>query len=91
MANDTTGNPWKIDSTGVLTTSIVHVNRMKWTPVTSGDDILVVDNGSSETWSLKAIAGDTDQQIEYWLEIDNQVNGVNVSTIDSGTLYIYIR
>ena len=88
MANDTTGNPWVLDTAGVITTNPFVVKRMVWTPTTAGDDILVNDN-SGTVWSLKALAADSNQGIEYERVLENTINGLNLVTIDHGTLYIY--
>jgi hypothetical protein len=91
MANDLTGNPLKVDTAAAITTHPTHVFRMVWTPTTAGDDILVEDNGGSDLWAYKAIAADSNQAIAYEREFNSQVNGITVTTIDHGTLYIYIR
>ena len=89
MANDTTGNPWVLDTAGVITTNPFVVKRMVWTPTTVSDDILVQDNSGGTVWSLKAIAADSNQGISYELVLDGSLNGLNLVTIDHGTLYIY--
>jgi len=89
MANDTTGNPWVLDTAGVITTNPLHILRMVWTPTTDGDDILVTDNSGHYTWNLKAIAATTDQEIEYVKELGGSSNGLNLVTLDHGTLYVY--
>lgn len=91
MANSTTGNPWKLDTTGVISTNTIYVKRIRWTPTTDAHDILIHDNAGHEVWSLKAIAGDTNQAIPYWIEIDGPVNGINLVTLDSGTVHVYLR
>ena len=91
MSNDLTGNPLKVDTAAEITTNPTFVHRMIWTPTTAGDDILVEDNGGSDLWAYKALAGDADQAIEYDRDFNMQVNGITVTTIDNGTLYIYIR
>lgn len=91
MANVTNGTVWKIDTSGVITTNQVFVHRFVWTPTGDGDDILIVDNGSNELWRRKALAGDASEQIEVDREFGEIANGINVSTLDSGTLYIHVR
>jgi len=91
MANELNGNPWLVDTAATITTSNVFGKRMVWTPTTDGDDILVESNDGSNLWSYKAIAGDTNEQIAYEREFDCLVNGITVTTIDHGTLYIYVR
>lgn len=91
MANDLTGNPMLVDTAAEITTHPTHVFRMIWTPTTAGDDILVEDNGGANLWAYKALAADANEGIEYERELDCQVNGITVTTIDNGTLYIFIR
>jgi len=91
MANELNGNPWLVDTAATITTSNVFVKRMVWTPTTDGDDILVESNDGSNLWSYKAVAGDASEQIAYSREFDCNVNGITVTTIDNGTLYIYVR
>ena len=90
MANSTTGNPWVLDETGAASTRPTRINYMEWTPTTDGDDLLVVDNGGNTLWSLKAIAADTNEGIAYTKQFDTSVNGVTITTIDHGTLYVHI-
>ena len=91
MANVTTGNPWTCQSAGAVTTRPTYVNRMIWTPTTDGDDILVVDNSGATLWSLKAIAADTNQGISYERVFESSLNGITITTIDNGSLYVHIR
>ena len=91
MANSTTGNPWVLDTAGSIATVPTKVLRMVWTPTTDGDDLLVVDNSGGTVWSLKAIAADTNEGIEYTKELDCSINGITLTTIDNGTLYVYVN
>ena len=89
MANYTTGNPWKLADSGVITTNPMSVKRMVWTPEADGDDIDITDNAGNTLWAFKAIAADSNQGIEYERVFEGSVNGINLVTIDSGTLYVY--
>ena len=91
MANDSTGNPWKLDTAATISTSPVFVKYMRWTPTTDGDDLLVVNNAGDYVWSIKAIAADSNQAIDYKEEINGWVNGFIITTIDNGTLYVHIK
>jgi hypothetical protein len=91
MATVTTGNPWTLSTAEEITTKPLFVNRMVWTPTTDGDDLLVVDNSGATLWSLKAIAADTNQGISYERVFESSVNGITITTIDHGTLYVHIR
>jgi hypothetical protein len=91
MANSTNGNPWTLDGAATITTENVFVKYMIYTPTTDGDDLLVETNDGSDIWKFKAIAGDTNQQIQYRHDVDEYVNGFKLTTIDNGTLYVHVR
>ena len=92
MANDTTGNPWKLDTAAVIQTKPVTIKAMVWTPTADGDDIDIQSNDGSEIWSFKAIAGTTNEEIAYeWPGKDITFQGFNLVTIDAGTLKVYIE
>jgi hypothetical protein len=89
MANVTTGGFWKLDTAAVIDTGIVHVANLIWdSPTAAEDDIVIEDNGGNLIWEMKAIAGGTG--ITYERSINAACNGFNLSTIDSGTLYVQI-
>ena len=89
--NDTTGNPWRFDNadTGVITTRPFKVKKFVWTPTTDGDDILLTDNSGHYLWNYKAVAGTSNQDIPYQMVIDGSINGLTITTLDNGTLYVY--
>jgi len=90
MANSTTGNVWKIDTAGSISTNPVYVKRIRYLPDAEDDQLIILDNGGNEVWNHVAIAAGND--IDYWLEVDGSVNGINVSTLStSGVVWIYIR
>jgi len=79
-----------------LTTDIVQVLKVRWVgAVGAGDTITLQDQNSNVVWSAKAAAAN-------YTEIDTfamdrladfaayRWNGVKISQITSGTIYIYI-
>jgi len=94
MANDTTGNPWVLDTAAVIKTTPVKVKSMEWRPVTAvGDDLAVQDNAAHELWTEKAIAVDSDGQLAYYWAQNGEglsCGGFNLATIDSGKLRVWI-
>ena len=91
MANITTGNPWTCETAAEVTARPTYVHRMIWAPTTDGHDILVVDNSGATLWSLKAIAADSNKGITYERVFESSLNGITITTIDGGTLYVHIR
>ena len=90
MANDITGNPWILDTAESVTTNPFRCKYIEWTPEADGDDLLLVDNAGNTIWTRKAIAGDANQGISEDKRIDGTLNGLSITTIDSGTVYVYL-
>jgi hypothetical protein len=90
MANDITGNPWILITAEEITDKPFRCKYLEWTPTTSGDDLLVVDNAGNTIWTRKTIAADSNQGISEEKRIDGVLNGMTITTIDHGTLYVYL-
>lgn len=90
MSNDLTGNPWKVDtaSATAIWTGMVWVSKFVWDePSTVGHELTITDKDSHQIWHENAIAaGDG---IHYERE-GGVFHGLIVSTIASGTLYIFL-
>ena len=90
MANDTTGQFWKLDTAAVITTRPVFIKRIIWdSPTTAEHDIVIQDNAGGKIWEMKAIAAGTG--IVYKQDVELSVGGFNLATLDSGTVYVHIR
>lgn len=90
MANNLTGNPLSIDTAAVIYTRPVQINKMVWdSPTTDAHTINVTDNAGHKIFSMTAIAGGTG--IMYERDLNETFSGMNVVTIQSGTLYVYIQ
>ena len=89
MANDLTGNPWVIDTAAVITTGPATVLKSEWQEPTAADDLTILDNGGNTIYDDNAIAGGSGIRLE--VKIAGQMNGFNVSVIDGGTLYVYVK
>ena len=74
---------------GVITTKPFKVKKFVWTPTADADDILLVDNSGHLLWVLVAIAGTATETIPYEMEINGSINGLTISTLSAGTLYVY--
>lgn len=89
MSNSATGNPWTLDTVGVIQTSPLFIKKILWTPTTDGDDILIQDNAGHNVWKLKALAADANEAIVYTIDLNTSINGFNLVTLDNGTVYVY--
>jgi hypothetical protein len=89
MSNVLTGNPWAADTAAVLTTKPLYVKRIVWeSPTTNGHSIDLTNNAGHKVFSMVIATGGAGTRIER--EIENVVAGLNLVTIQSGTVYIYL-
>lgn len=85
MANSITGNPWKLDTTGVITTAPVYIKNLMWVNATTGS-LVITDNAGRDiirdTWSAT-------KNLNYG-EI-KWIAGMNLVTIGSGELIVVVH
>ena len=96
MANDLTGQVWEIDTAFDSTEIAAHngpirVQRMEYNPGAADNDLTIVDNSGSILWDVDALAEAPAGKEVYDQGEVIAFNGINVSVIDAGTLYITIR
>lgn len=89
MANDSTSNPWVLDTAAVIRTGPVKIKKMIYKPSASADDMTIIDNGGKTIWDVNALAAAEAGNEEFTID-DYVANGFNLSVIDGGTLYVYI-
>lgn len=92
MANDLVGNPWVIDTTAAIDTTQgeIRVRKIKWVGATTAAHAVVVQDGglNRKQWEDLCPGGN------YVANEDIQGRGMlwhgcQVTTIQSGRLYIY--
>ena len=89
MANNLTGNPWSADTAAVLTTRPIYIERIVWeSPTTNGHTIDLTDNAGHKVFSMAIATGGAGTRLER--EVESTVPGLNLVTIQSGTVYIYV-
>ena len=90
MANDTTVNPWKIDTASgtAITTDLVRVRGVRWVGATTAAHTAVIQNAAGKVmWTSVANAAN-------YVEADGlgmtgmNMQGMIVPTLASGILYI---
>jgi hypothetical protein len=88
MADDLQANPLVVDTTGVKTIQPIFVERIAWKNATAqGHTAQVVDNNGKLIWEHFA-PGATANVSEPIMHI---FNGLNVTALSSGKLYILVR
>ena len=92
MANDTTGKVWALDTAGAARTEPFFCEAMWWEASAADDDLLVDDLGGNTVWKQRGIAGDANASFIYvWHGTPGIINGLTITTIDGGTLYVQTR
>ena len=99
LTQDKTGRAWKITGTTTSATEIwdaahpIWIDKIVWASVdTAGDDLLVVTGAGEDIIREKAIAGDSTNDINYeYPNLGSPFQGLTVTTMDSGILYIYVQ
>ena len=95
MANDLNGRVWAIDTAGATSavTHAVKIKKMIWhEPTTTGHVILIKDGASGKTIWAKTVLAAGSGMDELWdIGTPLWLTGFYVTTLDSGTLYVYIE
>jgi hypothetical protein len=87
MANDLTMNPWKLDTTGALSSENVRIERARWVGGTTAGHTCEVRDGAGKTIvAFVATGANYSEDVPVWRE----VTGVTLQTLGSGTLYLSI-
>jgi hypothetical protein len=91
MANDITGNPWVLESTGTVWSGWVNPRAVRWDAghaSASGDQVILKDSSGRIVWSSTANGADfVDAQT---LPAKTGWNGLVVDTIKVGKVYIEV-
>lgn len=90
MANVLTTNPWKLDTTGAITTDRVRVKRILWNNPTDATHTLIIkDKNGNVVYSRNATAvGVDDVDVEVAECAGQEWNGITLDTIGSGAVYL---
>ena len=87
MANDLTANPWKLDTTGAVSSETVRIERARIVGMsTAGHTAELRDAAGKTIVSFVAAGANYTEDTPVWRE----VTGVTLQTLQSGTLYVSI-
>ena len=93
MANDLLSNPWLIDTASPvpITRSKIRPATLRWVgATTAGHEVIIKDNDDRIVYHTVA-AGSNNVEESQMVGIGHQGvdwNGMTVTTLDSGTLYL---
>ena len=81
MANDISGNPWRLDTVGVITTSRVYVGNIMW--LAGAGNLVILDNAGRDVLA-DTFASSTDHNYGAlkW------VTGLNLTVIGGGIVFL---
>lgn len=87
MANDISGNPWSLDTPGVINRSPVHIKNLVWANgAADGDALLIQDNIGRDILRAKyQSTGNNNFGVFSWVE------GFNLVTIASGKVFVVVH
>ena len=91
MANDTSRNPWSIDTASAtdLTTDWVNVRNLQWIGASAAaQECVVTDQNGQVIWRRLAQGANQDFETEFQGKYGRPINGFRVSTLGGGTLYV---
>ena len=94
MSNNTTVNPWILDTTGKVTDDPVRVAALYFFPSAASEDCIVKDRDNNTIWSVRSKAAAAGGGETYAVESIQfnppvSVGGFVVSAIGSGTVRVY--
>lgn len=89
MANVYAHTHWILDTAGVVTTDKVRIQKMEWVPTVASDDLTILDNNDETIWDIDADTTPSREKIDF--DSGHDFLGFNLSVIDSGVLYVYLK
>lgn len=86
MANDISGNPWSIDTVGIIWHGNVYIKELIWNKPAAGATLKIVDDAGRTV--LDTVANANDPMFAFGTL--SWVRGINVVTMSSGNLSFFI-
>lgn len=87
MANNLTGNPWFVDTAGVIWHGNVYIKDIIWNKPTAGGALKIVDDAGRTV--IDTVANASDPMFDFGTL--SWISGLNVVTLASGSLSIFIN
>lgn len=92
MSNDITGNPYILDtaSSTLVTAARIKIQSIRWvSPVASAGDTAIIQNALGRVVFSSEATGANYVEAQNWpYEAPLIADGLKVTTLESGTLYI---
>lgn len=94
MANAYGPREWVLDTTGIITTMKVRVDRMEWIPNAASDDLLVSNTAGDVIWEVTdaLVGGLAGKESISFGEGGHDTEGFVLTTLSQGgTLYVWLK
>jgi len=90
MANDTSGNPFTIDTVTdtAITTDRFVCHSLVLVSAAADDQVAVLEADGTKKWAGEAL---NSTNVPHYFNPPLRFNGLKVTTIDGGTLYMYVK
>ncbi len=93
MANNLTGNPWILDTTGsTVSADKIRVAKIRWDAegAAAGNNAILTNTAGRVFWAASATGVNFDHESENFIGVAGDVQGLKVGTLDAGKLYVYL-
>jgi hypothetical protein len=92
VANNTTKNPWILDTAGSVTTDLVRVRMIRWDAegAAAGNNATITNAADRMFWAASATGVNTGIESDMFEGVSGNVQGLKVGVIDAGKLYVYL-
>lgn len=87
MANDVAGNPWKLDTTGAVSSANVRIERIRWVGGTTAGHTCVLHDAAGKTVVSFVAAG---ANYTEDVPVRREYTGLTLTTLASGIVYVSI-
>jgi hypothetical protein len=91
MANEYGPGYWKIDTTGILTTSDMYLEKIVFQPSAASQAVTIKDSEGNTFWGTSnALAATPIGNVTEDFRKSKKIRGINITALTSGaTLYLY--
>lgn len=87
MSNDVSANPWKLDTTGAVSSAVERIERVRIVGMsTAGHTAELRDAAGSTIVSFVAAGSNYTEDVP----VHREVTGVTLQTLQSGTVFVLI-
>lgn len=87
MANNVSANPWYLDTVATIWHGRIFIKELIWNKPTAGDALVILDDNGNTI--INTVANTNDPMFAFGTL--GGVNGMNLTTLASGTLSVFIN